>query len=782
MSARRYRFDDYELDAQARELRDARGAVAVPPKSFDCLVYLLERRDRAVGRDELISAVWGRVDVSDALLGQTLARARRAVGDTGEEQRMIRTVARFGYHWVAPVVDVSDALPARQNSPHAGEPGLPATAAAESQPARSVARRVPRWRVVALLAAVVLASAIGLVVFAHRGPPEQGTSPNEVAAPAGAWLVLPVEVAADDASSRWIRLGAMDYLASRLRERAGVAVLPTEQTIALLARAGDAATDPAQRLRLAAAVGASTVLAARVQHADDGWTFELDVQDAEHSSRERATAATPLEAADLALARHFGIGAARDASARPPLLELQQRIDAAFLEGDVRTASELVEAAPSDLRREPAIALRAAEVDERSGRLQLAERGFEDVAGVVGSLLPELRARASYGLCAIAYRRNDLVRASARCDDALTTLKGTNEPMLLGRAYMLRGTIEDESGHYEDALASFGLARIQWRRAGNLPGEASVDNNEGMAHAAHGNFAEAIAGFDRAAATFERFGVQDHLASTLAAKADAQRAMLDVDGSLESSERAWRMTPRMDDARAVRSIAFTRTLTLLAAGQFDEAMRLVERYDDGRADAPPGFAVLRRAVSRARGDAAGAIVDADAILDRVVSPVDPTTDASPGWAAGLLIEAALAAHETDLAAHLLDRLRAVGDVAADPDLAYTLDLAEARVADAHGDGGASERHHAAAFSRALEQRRADRIVVSGSAYARFLLRVGRTDEAARVAGRLAVYADRDLDAAQTMILLYARLGDEDSLRSARARIGRVHAGAAAASG
>jgi tetratricopeptide (TPR) repeat protein len=165
---------------------------------------------------------------------------------------------------------------------------------------------------------------------------------------------------------------------------------------------------------------------------------------------------------------------------------------------------------------------------------------------------------------------------------------------------MLRGTIEDESGRYDDALASFGLARIAWRRAGNLPGEASVDNNEGMAHAWHGHFDQAIAAFDRAAATFERFGVQDHLASTLAAKADAQRAMLDFDGSLASSERAWRLTPRMDNPRAVRSIAFTRALTLLATGDVDATLRLVDRYDDGRADAPPEFAVLRRAVARAR--------------------------------------------------------------------------------------------------------------------------------------------------------------------------------------
>jgi tetratricopeptide (TPR) repeat protein len=347
---------------------------------------------------------------------------------------------------------------------------------------------------------------------------------------------------------------------------------------------------------------------------------------------------------------------------------------------------------------------------------------------------------------------------------------------------MLRGTIEDESGRYDDALASFGLARIAWRRAGNLPGEASVDNNEGMAHAWHGHFDQAIAAFDRAAATFERFGVQDHLASTLAAKADAQRAMLDFDGSLASSERAWRLTPRMDDPRAVRSIAFTRALSLIASGDLDAPLRLVERYDDGRTEAPPEFAVLRRALASARGDATGAVADADALLERVVKPVDPTTDASPAWAAGVLIDAALAAHDDALAARLLARLRGAGDAAADTDFAYALDLAEARVADAHGDTASAEKRYAAAFARAVEAHRPDRTVVAGSAYARFLLRAGRNDDEQRVAGRFAVYADRDADAADAMIELYQRLGDDESLRRARQRRAGVHARIAVASG
>src|SRR5688500_13895907 len=113
-----YRFGDYRLDPSARELSCAGVLTTLSPKVFDVLAYLVEHRDRAIGRDELIAAVWGRADVSDTLLGQTVLKARRAIGDTGNEQTMIRTVPRFGYRWIAelsieaPLPPVSGSAPA----------------------------------------------------------------------------------------------------------------------------------------------------------------------------------------------------------------------------------------------------------------------------------------------------------------------------------------------------------------------------------------------------------------------------------------------------------------------------------------------------------------------------------------------------------------------------------------------------------------------------------------------------------------------------------------------
>lgn len=105
----RYRFDEYTLDAAALLLARGDSVVDVPRRVFDCLALLLAERQRAVGRDELIRRLWGRDNVSDNQLAQTVAAARRLIDDDGVSQRRIRTVPGFGYHWIGPVDQLADA-------------------------------------------------------------------------------------------------------------------------------------------------------------------------------------------------------------------------------------------------------------------------------------------------------------------------------------------------------------------------------------------------------------------------------------------------------------------------------------------------------------------------------------------------------------------------------------------------------------------------------------------------------------------------------------------------
>ena len=96
-----FMFDDCVLDLDRRVLSRTSGIVATAPKVFDLLVYLAEHRERVVSRDDLIDAVWGGRIVSESTLASHINAVRKAVGDDGQQQRVIRTVARKGFRFVA---------------------------------------------------------------------------------------------------------------------------------------------------------------------------------------------------------------------------------------------------------------------------------------------------------------------------------------------------------------------------------------------------------------------------------------------------------------------------------------------------------------------------------------------------------------------------------------------------------------------------------------------------------------------------------------------------------
>ena len=96
-------FSDHGLDTDRRELRRGSDAIAIEPQVFDLLVYLVENRDRVVSKEDLIAAVWSGRIVSDSTLTSRINAARKAVGDTGEEQKLIRTIARKGFRFVGEV-------------------------------------------------------------------------------------------------------------------------------------------------------------------------------------------------------------------------------------------------------------------------------------------------------------------------------------------------------------------------------------------------------------------------------------------------------------------------------------------------------------------------------------------------------------------------------------------------------------------------------------------------------------------------------------------------------
>jgi adenylate cyclase len=99
----RYLFEDYALDTDRRELRRGADLVALAPQVFDLLQYLIQNRERVVSKDNLITGVWDGRIVSESALTTRINAARSAIGDSGDKQRLIKTVPRKGIRFVATV-------------------------------------------------------------------------------------------------------------------------------------------------------------------------------------------------------------------------------------------------------------------------------------------------------------------------------------------------------------------------------------------------------------------------------------------------------------------------------------------------------------------------------------------------------------------------------------------------------------------------------------------------------------------------------------------------------
>src|SRR5262245_33441717 len=98
-----YLFDNYSLDTDRREIRHGTAVVPVEPQVFDLLAHLIRHRDRVVSKDDLIASIWqGRI-VSESAISTQINAARLAIADSGQKQRLIKTIPRKGIRFVGEV-------------------------------------------------------------------------------------------------------------------------------------------------------------------------------------------------------------------------------------------------------------------------------------------------------------------------------------------------------------------------------------------------------------------------------------------------------------------------------------------------------------------------------------------------------------------------------------------------------------------------------------------------------------------------------------------------------
>ncbi|MET0225384.1 MAG: winged helix-turn-helix domain-containing protein, partial [Dokdonella sp.] len=482
-------------------------AVSIEPRVFDVVVYLIEQRHRAVGRDELIAAAWGRADCSDATLAQAILKARRLFGDSGDAQRTIRTAPRFGYQWVAAthvVVPDADAAAAVESLPTMAPPAheavpltaqWPATLPFHARPRRAS----PWWWSIA--AACLVLIAIGTFWTAQRQP----SAAQRMRPVRGLVLVAPANVHSALAQDGWMRLGLMAMSADALRTLPGRSLVPNETV--LVASRGDGTVSPA---RLRELTGATTIVTIDARHSEKGWALDASLLAADASeqvvSAEDGDAVTAAAALADRLRTALGGNGRGESEVAPHTLALAARMQAAILEGHAERALALAAGAdPAALPAEVTL-LRAAAMN-RLGQADAAVATMHELIERAGRTTPGWLAAAWKTLGYGELLRGHTPAAEQAFVQAIAT--AGNDRSEAARGWRGLGNAQAMQGAYAQAEASCLRARLELGEDGDRLLLAHIEDDLGSVAGHRGRYDEAIAHYRRAVATAAAIGAAE---------------------------------------------------------------------------------------------------------------------------------------------------------------------------------------------------------------------------------------------------------------------------------
>jgi DNA-binding winged helix-turn-helix (wHTH) protein/tetratricopeptide (TPR) repeat protein len=749
-----YHFEDFYLNPLARELIRDGQPIALAASAFDCLVYLVEHRERPVGRDELISTVWGKTSVSENLLAQTMVRLRRALGDASNEQRCIKTVARVGYRWMLDTVVVTDTFDATEQVATQNKSIPTGTDAASAH-----VSPLPRRLQYSLWAVALCVLAIAVTYGWWRENHHRALPFNH-----GAAAVLPAEVDAPE-DWKWLHFGLMDLIAGDLRK----AKIPVESSQSVLGMLNQGNTNGTSQL-----ASFEWVVHSHVVLVDNVWQVHLAATSPNGSTWQAESSSDNVlkavhSANYLLLAQ---IGAA--SPGHPPSVdegeEYLMHIQAAEYADSIDTERELIDGAPADLRKMPEFEYMKAKFYCNQGQFEPCKQGLADLLQRLSvDTQPVLRGKVLAHQWYVYFREHKYPEGEAALSEAIQIFKKQNDPGDLAFAYAQKAELENMDGTFDKAETDFGLARVNYALAGDTAAAIGIDESLAALSMQRGRFNQALPIVQGAYAQYERAGMRQFLPGLLQDMIVSQRMLLQYADELAVTDRYWPFEKKHWDIKedlARHVLTFERAHALADNGRTTEASTLLEKLLAEIKLDPRGEPGLQGNVEAFMAQLAlqrGDLQTSRALISRTLAEgmLDWDND-KRDQAYALLTNVIIlqrAGKPEDLRHAVADMQAWAASPAEDNDWIAIL-LLRAKAAKAWNEGQRSQALDLLklAMDKANTLGAPELIVDIGQVYAQALLITGKVNDASAVSGLLSSWTQLDWRAAWAQACVYHALG------------------------
>lgn len=523
-----YRFRDCEIDPASYRLLVKGEAVAIEPRVFELLVYLIEHRERVVSKEELFERLWAGKYVTESTLTRAVYEARRALGDDSRQQHIIKTLHSRGYQFVAEVLEGSheQRVDAESDAP-ASTANLAADAAAAAATLPQSTRPRARWLLPAALAVLIVA-AIGMVATFWNRDGAQAQPRERIA-------IMPFSVDANASDIDWAELGLPSLLAETLSTRADMTVFPANRVRQALLQKGVGSDAPQQEQlqALRDVFGVDHVLFAHVsrEHAQLTIGYDLISADGRHVAGSTRGGGVGRVAADLASTLADAIDVAYKAGVPLRKIGADEFVNEAFARGlQAQLGGQLEDSVryfEVCLSNDPANGWARYEL---GNSLRLLSRWPEaaqayEAARTRGAADgdPNLEASAAIGLGLIAWRQGRLDQAEQHFEAGREKFERIDRRANLAAAYGNLGILADNRRDFAKARHYYERALALYLAEGERAGESAVYSNLAVIERKHGNLDAAATLQQRAADLQRRVGLNQMLVFSLAHLGEIER-------------------------------------------------------------------------------------------------------------------------------------------------------------------------------------------------------------------------------------------------------------------